>query len=63
MKSNSSISSITPQTKAELDISGYASFIGDNATGEAVSADFEIKGDTLKITSDGGNTEELVRVK
>lgn len=49
--------------KGKLEISGYASFIGDNATGEAVSADFEIKGDTLKITSDGGNTEELVRVK
>lgn len=49
--------------KGKLEISGYASFIGENANGEKVSADFEVKGDTLSITSDSGNTEKLVRVK
>ena len=49
--------------KGKLELSGYASFIGENASGEAVSADYSIKGDTLSITSDKGETETLKRAK
>lgn len=49
--------------KGKLELSGYASFIGDNANGETVTADFEVKGDSLSITGDNGSTETLTRSK
>ena len=49
--------------KGRLEISGYASFIGESSDGKAVNADFEIKDDVLKVTSAEGETEELVKVK
>lgn len=49
--------------KGKLEISGYASFIGENADGKPVSADYTIEGDTLSVTSDSGKTETLKRAE
>jgi hypothetical protein len=50
-------------SKGRLELSGYASFIGESSDGKPVSADYEINGDVLKVKSDSGETEELVRIK
>ena len=49
--------------KNKLELSGYASFIGDSADGKPVSADVEIKDDVMTITSSENEKEELVKVK
>lgn len=47
----------------KMTISGMAAFLMDGSDEEEVEVTFEVDGDTLKMTDDKGDTEELTRVK
>lgn len=50
-------------SKGKLELSGYASFIGEDADGKPVTAEYEIEGDKLTVTNESGSPEVLTRVK
>ena len=49
--------------KGKMEISGYASFIGDSGDGEKSELDYKIKDDVMTIQGANGDPEELIRVK